>query len=156
MRQIITLLLLLIGARSQAQTGVTVTYYDGTTQGFNVTAAGKLYFESDNLNVKIDQSTTPTTIPVNIIRKIVFSNSLSTPIVGQNKKNLVLYPNPSASAIRIQSESGEALDTKIYSLTGQLVLQGTFQSGEEINVSELSSGLYLVQANGVTIKFSKK
>lgn len=131
-------------------------YYDGTTQGFNVASAGKLYFESDNLYVKTDVAATPTTIPVSIIRKIVFSNALAASTFGQNKTNLVIYPNPSSDAIRIKSDSGETLATKIYSMTGQLMLQGSYQSGEDIDVSNLSSGLYLVQVNGATIKFSKK
>lgn len=92
--QTFTWLLLLASALSFAQTGVNVTYYDGTLQGFNVAAAGKLYFESDNLYVKLDGTTTPTTIPVNIIRKITFSGTLATTSFGNNSDNLVLYPNP--------------------------------------------------------------
>ncbi|RZJ69069.1 T9SS type A sorting domain-containing protein [Flavobacterium sp.] len=155
-KKIILFCLLLIGLASFAQTGVTVTYYDGTTQGFNVTAAGKLYFEQDNLLVKIEASSVPTTIPVSIIRKIAFSNSLATETFGQNKSNVVLYPNPASDAIKIKADNFDTLETKIYSLSGQLVLKGNFQSGQDIDVSALTSGLYLVQVNGITIKFSKK
>ena len=148
---------MLVSSYSFAQTGVTVTYYDGTTQGFNVTTAGKLYFATDNLYVKLDgTTTTPTTIPVTIIRKITFSNALNTTIFGENKNNLVLFPNPSLDVIRIKSDENEELKTKMYSLQGQLVLEGTYQSNQDIDVSNLSSGLYLVQVNGLTIKFSKK
>lgn len=150
------MLFLFMTTFSFAQTGVTVTYYDGTTQGFNVTSAGKLYFASDNLYVKLDGTTTPTTIPVTIIRKITFSETLATTTFGENKNNLVLYPNPSSNVIRIKSDENETLRINIYSLQGQLVHQGVYQSDEEINVSNLSSGLYLVQVNGLTIKFSKK
>lgn len=141
---------------SYAQTGVTVTYYDGTTQDFNVTTAGKLYFASDNLYLKLDGTTTPTTIPVTIIRKITFSETLATTTFGENKNNLVLYPNPGSNVIRIKSDKNEELKINIYSLQGQLVHQGVYQTDEDINVTNLSSGLYLVQVNGVTIKFSKK
>lgn len=150
------MIFLLMVSFSFAQTGVTVTYYDGTTQGFNVTSAGKLYFASDNLYVKLDGTTTPTTIPVTIIRKITFSATLATTTFGENKNNLVLYPNPSSDIIRIKSYENEALKITIYSLQGQLVHQGVYQTDEDINVSNLSSGLYLIQVNGVTIKFSKK
>ena len=153
---LLKMLFLFMTTFSFAQTGVTVTYYDGTTQGFNVTSAGKLYFVSDNLYVKLDGTTTPTTIPVTIIRKITFSETLATTTFGENKKNLVLYPNPSSNVIRIKSDENEALKINIYSLQGQLVHQGVYQSNEEINMSNLSSGLYLVQVNGLTIKFSKK
>jgi Secretion system C-terminal sorting domain len=150
------LFLVLISSYSIAQTGVNVTYYDGTVQAFNVTTTGKLYFEADNLNVKIDGFTAPTTIPVDIIRKITFSSALATTTFGENNHHLVLYPNPSSDVIQINSDITEDLNTKIYSLTGRLILQGVYKSGQDIDLSHLSSGLYLVQVNGLTIKFSKK
>ena len=102
-QKITNMLLLLASYYSFAQTGVTVTYYDGNTQAFNVSTAGKLYFASDNLYVKTDGTTTPTTIPVNIIRKITFSNALATTTFGENNNHLMLYPNPSSDVIRIKS-----------------------------------------------------
>jgi len=155
-QKITFLLFILVSSYSFAQTGVIVTYYDGTTQGFNVTTAGKLYFASDNLYVKLDETTTPTTIPVTIIRKITFSSTLATTTFGENKNNLVLYPNPSTDVFRIKSDANEELKIIIYSLQGQLVHQGNYQSDEDVDVTNLTSGLYLVQVNGLTIKFSKK
>lgn len=155
-QKITFLLIFLVSSYSFAQTGVIVTYYDGTIQGFNVTTAGKLYFDSDNLYLKLDATTTPTTIPVAIIQKITFGETLSNNTFGENNNNLVLYPNPSSDVFRIKSDTNEDLKINIYSLQGQLVHQGNYQSDEAINVSNLSSGLYLVQVNGLTIKFSKK
>ncbi len=155
-QKITFLLFFLVSTYSFAQTGVIVTYYDGTTQGFNVTTAGKLYFASDNLHVKLDATTTPTTIPVTIIQKITFSTTLANTTFGENNNHLVLYPNPSSDVFRIKSDANEELKINIYSLQGQLVHQGNYQSDEEVNVSNLSAGLYLVQVNGLTIKFSKK
>lgn len=155
-QKITFLLFFLVSSYSFAQTGVVVTYYDGTTQGFNVNIAGKLYFASDNLFVKLDETTPPTTIPVTIIQKITFSSTLATTNFGANKNNLVLYPNPSSDYFKIKSDTNEELKINIYSLQGQLVHQGNYQSDEDINVSNFSSGLYLVQVNGLTIKFSKK
>ena len=155
-QKITFLLFFLVSSYSFAQTGIIVNYYDGTTQGFNVTIAGKLYFASDNLYVKLDEITTPTTIPVTIIQKITFSSTLATTNFGGNNNHLVLYPNPSTDVFRIKSDANEELKINIYSLQGQLVHQGNYQSDEDINVYNLSSGLYLVQVNGLTIKFSKK
>lgn len=150
-------LILLLSSYSFSQTGVIVTYYDGTIQGFNVTSSGKLYFTSDNLYINTDGLvTTPTSIPITIIRKITLSNTLSAITFGENANNLILYPNPSSDVFRIKSDANEVLKINIYSLQGQLVHQGNYQSNEDVNVSNLSSGLYLVQVNGLTIKFSKK
>lgn len=150
------MLLLLIGTCSLAQTGVRVTYYDGNIQDFNVAASGKLYFASENLLVSTDGIVAPTTIPVSIIRKITFNGALANTTFGENDHHLVLSPNPSTEVIRIASERSESLKTQIYSLTGQLIQQGIYESGQDIDISQLARGLYLVQANGVTFKFSKK
>jgi len=151
------MLFLLAGAYSYSQTGVIVTYYDGTTSNFTVETTGKLYFSDDNLNIKTETAATAiTVIPVNIIRKITFSSTLGTGSFGDNKNNLVLYPNPGSGTIQIKSDTYEDLDVKIYSLTGQLVKQGKYLSGQDIDVSEISRGLYLVQVNDLTLKFSKK
>lgn len=97
----------------------------------------------------------PTSLPVSIIKKIVFSDALATQEVGLNKQNVQLYPNPSSNIIRITAES-KLLDVKIYSTTGQLVLSGKYKPDEYIDVSKLNAGVYLVQVNGVTIKLIKK
>lgn len=156
LRTILPMLLLLATSYSFSQTGVIVTYYDGTTQNFNVDTNGKLYFSNDDLNVKQDGTTAITTIPVNIIRKIVFSNTLGTQTFGENKNNVALYPNPSTDLIQIKSDSAEDLNVKIYALTGQLIKQGIFQPNQSIDISSLAKGLYLVQVNSLTVKFSKK
>ncbi|GEP52542.1 hypothetical protein FNO01nite_32140 [Flavobacterium noncentrifugens] len=153
----ILLLLLFMTTCSFAQTGVQVTYYDGNVQNFSVATTGKLYFDSDNLFVKTDDSAVaPTTIPVSLIRKIAFTTTLGTHTFAENAKKLILYPNPGGEYVRIKSEIAKDLDTKIYSLTGQLVKQGNYQSEENIDISTLSPGLYFVQVNGSTLKFSKK
>lgn len=156
LQKIMGLLLLLASPCGFAQTGVTVTYYNGTSQTFTVAAEGKLFFAADNLNVKVDAATAPTVIPVNIIRKINLGNALATSTFGVNDQHLVLYPNPGQDRIRIQSDANDLLKTSIYALTGQLMLQGDFQPNEDIDVSRLATGLYLVQVNGLTLKFSKK
>jgi len=154
--RMIFIFLLFFGVFAFAQTGVKIKYYTGTEQGFNVSSSGKLYFSGDNLLVKSEATSTETSIPVSIIQKITFTDEvLATQEIGANKSNLQLYPNPSTNYIRIKSEY-KSLAVKIYSTSGQLVLSGNYRSDEDINVSKLNSCVYLVQANGVTIKFIKK
>ena len=241
------ILLLFISSYSFAQTGVKVTYYDGSVQVFNITATGKLSFATDNLLVKLTETATTTTIPVGIIRKINFTDSLAQSPLGVdltsfkvsagscsatvnwesgNEENFsyyelqyginsssfsnflkvygkgsnnkysaslpdvkgkfyyrlkmvdkdgttkyssiisnqilcsesvyAIYPNPGADMIKIISGASGNLNVKIFTSTGQLVKRGIYQPGEGIQVSGLKSGLYLVQVNGLTIKFTKK
>ncbi|MGC4128901.1 MAG: T9SS type A sorting domain-containing protein [Bergeyella sp.] len=156
MKKIAGLLFIFLAGLAFSQTGIKVIYYTGAEQNFAIQDSGKLYFSGDNLLIKTDASATDTSIPVSIISKIVFSSdSLAAQEVGANDKNLKLYPNPSSDFIRIKSDA-KSLSVKIYSLDGKMVLSGNYKSDEDINVSKLEKGVYLVQANGTTIKFIKK
>ena len=156
MKNWILIILMLLGINAIAQTGVTITYYDGATQQFNVTTNGKLFFSGDNLQVKQDANSSVTSIPVSIIRKIVFSEALGTTVIGENKKELSIYPNPSSDVVRISSNSMETMHVKIYSLSGQLLKIGSFDTNQDIDVSGFAKGIYLVQIDDVTLKFVKK
>jgi Secretion system C-terminal sorting domain len=156
-KQIAFLLLLLKSSLSFSQTtGIRVFYYSGTTQVFDIATTGKLYFASDNLYVKVDGTTTPTTIPVNIIRKITFVENTTAVTSVADAQKILLSPNPSTDFFKITSDYTEGLKVKIYSLTGQLVHQGAYMNDQNIDVSNLSTGLYLVQVNNSTLKFIKK
>lgn len=149
------LLFFLLGWFCYAQTGIKVTYYTGSEQYFTIQNSGKLHFSGDNLLVKTDASAADISIPIDIIRKINFSETMEVEEVGANENNIKLYPNPSSDFIRIQSDS-KSISVKIFNLNGQMLLSGNYKPGENINVSQLNKGVYLVQANGVTIKFIKK
>jgi hypothetical protein len=123
---------------------------------FDMATTGKLYFASDNLYIKTDGATAPTTIPVSIIRKITFvENTLGVAATADDRK-VVLFPNPSTDFFKISSDYKKALNVKIYSLTGQLVHQGVYANDQNIDVTTLSTGLYVVQVNNSTLKFIKK
>lgn len=68
---------LLFAVSGQAQTGVLITYYNGSQQGYSIATSGKLYFENGNLQIVPTGGSTPVSIPVTIIRKVTFSSSTS-------------------------------------------------------------------------------
>jgi hypothetical protein len=151
------LFLFLLSAFSFAQTTIKVTYYTGTTQDYSIDTSGKLYFSGSNLLVKTTSSAADVSIPTAIIRKITFSSTqLATQEIGANKDQIKLYPNPSSDIIRITSDKKEALKVKIYSAEGRLMLNGTYQPNEDINISNFKEGFYLVQVNNTTLKLIKK
>lgn len=154
----VSLSLLLFAVFSFAQTGIKVTYYTGLTQDYSIETTGKLYFSGSNLLVKTNGTANNVSIPTNIIRKITFTtaSTLSTQEIGENKSKLTLYPNPTSDFLRIMSDKKEKLNVKIYSAAGRLVLTGTYQPNEDINISTLNEGFYLVQVNNATLKLIKK
>lgn len=151
------LFLLLFTAFSFAQTTIKVTYYTGSTQDYTIDTSGKLYFSGSNLLVKTTSTANNVSIPTNIIRKITFSSTvLATQEIGSNKDQIKLYPNPSSDFIRITSNKNEALKVKIYSAEGRLLLNGTYQPNEDIDITNFKEGFYLVQVNNTTLKLIKK
>lgn len=148
---------LLLSMTAFSQTGVVITYYDNTQQQFNVQTTGKLFFSGDNLQIQIDDTVTqPTSIPVTIIQRITFTNNLSTTQQSAAAIRLNLFPNPGSEYIQISSADEEILQVKIYNSNGQLLQNGSFFPMQNIDVSNLESGIYLVQVNGVTLKFMKR
>lgn len=66
------------------------------------------------------------------------------------KKNLFsIYPNPSTnSRVYLNVEKGSQAEVNVYSILGQKVLSQKVKSGKQaLNISSLSSGVYLVKVN---------
>jgi hypothetical protein len=61
-------------------------------------------------------------------------------------QNIKVFPNPASDQIRINYQSKSAsLSYKVYNGSGSQVISGTIAAGENINVSFLSAGQYLLQ-----------
>lgn len=76
---------------------------------------------------------------------------------GKVRNKLVVYPNPAANQITITGIS----DTKkahyqIFSLTGQMVGSGSVANGESLNISSLTSGMYILRIQTGSEVFSSK
>jgi hypothetical protein len=149
-------LLLFVFAVSFAQTTIKVTYYTGSTQNYTIENSGKLYFSGQfvgkNREFRFRYFYPDRYYPENNFFTQLFYHQE----IGLNKDQIRLYPNPSAEFIRITSDKKESLKVKIYSAEGRLVLSGTYQPNEDINISSFREGFYLVQVNNTTLKLIKK
>ncbi|MCS3871539.1 hypothetical protein J3D55_004455 [Chryseobacterium ginsenosidimutans] len=90
---------------------------------------------------------------------VISANPLATNDVAGPKNDIQIYPNPASDILNITKVSDKAA-YKIYSTPGQLVKQGTINSGK-INVSELIKGGYIITIEdkgreAFTSKFIKK
>ena len=75
--------------------------------------------------------------------------------VGLNEQStevFTIYPNPATTSIKVTGE-GNAV---ISNILGQTVTSATVNGVAEINVSNLESGVYFINMNGVSKKFIKK
>ena len=68
---------------------------------------------------------------------------------------LSLYPNPAKETLRIKGLEANS-ELLFYNTLGMMVKRVTARADEEISVSDLAPGLYLIRCNGQTIRFVKK
>lgn len=74
---------------------------------------------------------------------------------GNINKNISITPNPAQNELKINGITKNEEYT-IYDLSGKKILGGTTNKNEEINISKLEVGQYLLKINNKTIKFIKK
>lgn len=76
-----------------------------------------------------------------------------------NVFDLVMYPNPVETTLNISMLDNRNVSYKIFNLMGQSLKMGQLNQ-KEINVSDLASGMYILEVNdgqkSITKKFSKK
>ena len=76
--------------------------------------------------------------------------------IDENDANSIsLYPNPANDVIRIEG-LGMNAEVRIYNVLGELVKVVNVNDNEEINVSNLSAGLYIVRSGNAMLKFTKE
>ncbi|AZJ33964.1 T9SS C-terminal target domain-containing protein [Tenacibaculum mesophilum] len=87
------------------------------------------------------------------------SDEFAEPLDKEAKSSLIAYPNPAVSNVTVKFGSNENVSYKITNTIGRVVLTGKTVNGT-VNVSNLKTGIYLLEANdgkkSETIKLMKK
>ena len=135
-----------------AQTKVTLTFQNASTQEIEVNAYGKIYFSNDYMYID-DGTAFPYSFVVSDIRNMVFDELTSIQeIVTESFK---VYPNPVHNELYISGNDFRPQPYQIFSADGRLLLYGESREGDPINVSILPTGLYILKINNSTFKISK-
>jgi hypothetical protein len=70
---------------------------------------------------------------------------------------VLVYPNPVDEKLHLKVINSTAeVPFSIYTITGMKVMAGSIKSEKTINTADLDSGIYLVVAGGMKVKFVKK
>ena len=70
--------------------------------------------------------------------------------------SLRVFPNPASTQLHVKLDSQEPAEYNIFSITGQILLQGKIQVNLPINIESLASGMYYLKIAGKTVKFVKE
>ena len=148
----LVILLITFANRIPAQTSVTLTFKDNSTQEFMVDPGGKIYFENNYLY--IDEGTgLPYSFAVDNIRKITLPHNVNVDNIVT--EDFEIFPNPVQNTLHIHSGNSGQHPYQLYTLDGRLLLKGVCQEDATLNLQHLPSGLYLLKIGSSTIKISK-
>ena len=91
--------------------------------------------------------------------KVVSQNiTISSAVLGTsdlNKSSINVYPNPVNNVLFI--ETNEASKAEIFAITGTKMTEKTLQKGKnQLDVSSLPKGVYIIKVNNSTFKVIKK
>ncbi|MBW7844703.1 MAG: T9SS type A sorting domain-containing protein [Bacteroidia bacterium] len=156
---IVSLFLLLKVEFAIGQTELKVVLLDNTEQAYSIDSTGKLWFNSNNLTININDTIAPINIPLTEIRKITFvKSSVTTGISDVVKQNesISIFPNPTNSYFEVKTTGSKKLYIQIYNTSGSQVLSDVYDNSSKIDVSYLSAGIYTVIINNQTFKLIKQ
>ena len=121
------------------------------------------YFDSHPSNNSVGYSGAWNVYPYFASGNIIISNldggffivrNPSLSVEESTSSNFAVYPNPASDRISINSKSEPISSVDIYSVFGQSVLSFDFSetTSEEINITTLRSGVYILKINNNTTK----
>lgn len=146
-------------AIASGQTTVKVTLLDNSEQNYAVVPDGKLWFDQGQFVINKDNSAAPITIPISTIRKITFGGEGDTSSVHElsnDKTDIRIFPNPANDYFELKTAVSEKLLVRIYNTNGVLVASNTFANGDQVDISQLSLGIYVVVINNQSFKLIKQ
>ena len=125
---------------------------DGSQQLQDIASIGKWVYLGDDLQLLSHNGEVLAQEPLMSIRKITFTES-SVPSSTENitSAHIVIYPNPTQDVLIINGIEVQVL--RVFDLQGHLLKT---EKGTQINVSNLSEGIYLLQLGTQVVRFIKK
>ena len=151
-KQFVFLFALLCGMQAMA-TNLVLQRTDGAQQLHDIALIGKWVFVERDLQLLDKQGNILATEPLDAIRGINFGTP-STPSSIESalqEGQIAVYPNPTHDLLIVQG--AEAQPLRVFDLQGRVVKEATTN---EVNVSDLAEGTYLLQIGTQVIRFIKQ
>lgn len=158
MKRILLVVALLFGALFQMSAQNTyvhliITMNDGAEETFDMQSTSFMYFESDdNLVITTGDGLSYVRYPLSSIRKITCHEMEGTP--ENANLGVALSPNPAHDRVTFRNIQGTQT-AKIYAQNGRMVKSFSITEGQSVDVTDLPTGLYLVNIGYCTFKMMK-
>jgi len=71
--------------------------------------------------------------------------------------SLIIYPNPATEKVYIQNKNKKDLNLQIFNSVGEIMLKDILKKDlNEINITSLKRGIYIIQLTGIDVIYQKK
>ncbi|HEY6913338.1 MAG TPA: T9SS type A sorting domain-containing protein [Paludibacter sp.] len=151
----LTIFLGLSITKSQSQSNLILRFTDGSEKGSALSSLTKITFSGTNMLLSYTDGTTGTFDESSVSKMIFGVVSAVGPVVGNDSK-LVLYPNPATDYISVKNAAEEAMNYTIYGLDGAaLISSNLLSASQQIDISALKKGFYVIKVNNQAMKFLK-
>ena len=153
MRYKILLLLLLpsvFGLRAATVPAVIAVSADGAETRYELASVQRIVFDAGGMTLQRKAEAGN----VNGVRCVLFGSmeQMPTALAEAGEATIYAYPNPVQNYLRIEGAAADATCT-VYDLQGRALLHSAAQ---QIDVTALQQGSYLLKINDQIIKFIKK
>lgn len=117
----------------------------------DIAIIGKWVFVENTIQLLDKSGDTLATEPIANVKKICFAPSTNTDVNDTLVNTIIVYPNPTQDILMIQGAESQML--RVYNLQGSLLQT---EWGNQIAVSHLPVGTYLLQIGTQVVRFIKK
>ena len=159
LKHILLIVTLLFGAFFQMSAQNTyvhliITMNDGTEETYDMYSTSYMYFESGDQLVITEtvDGLSYVRYPLSSIRKITCHETEGTP--ENSNLSITLSPNPAHNKVTFRNIQGTQT-AKIYALDGRMVKSFSITEGHSVDVTDLPTGMYLVNIGYCTFKMMK-
>ena len=118
----------------------------------DIAVIGKWVFEGDNLVLLDKEGNILATEAIYNIRKIVFAEADDTSLDNMSNQPIIrIYPNPTHDVLIVEGVAEQQL--RVFDMQGRMLLN---EVGNQVEVSQLADGTYLLQIGTQVVRFIKQ
>lgn len=150
---IILLCLLCSGLSAKTVTVVKTELKSGEENSFTLNETGQISFSGRTLLIQNDENAKISTINLEDIEKLNFSNVEMSDVSQISDVKFNVYPNPVVDVLNVEVDG--IVDVEILSLDGKIMKRQTVEQKGEVDMSGLSAGIYGGKLGGLIFKIEK-
>ena len=150
---IILLCLLCCGLSAKTVTVVKTELKSGEENSFTLNETGQISFSGRTLLIQSDENAKISTINLEDIEKLNFSNVEVSDVSQISDVKFNVYPNPVVDVLNVEVDG--TVEVEILSLDGKIMKRQTVEQKGEVDMSGLAAGIYGVKLSGLIFKIEK-